>query len=1162
MSQEPQENLTINAMEFLRLLKRIEEVENLNAHFIPIKSRKKTPDAFENWNTIHITPESALARINELHSNVGLVAHEKDPATGKYGLCFIDVDLVGGKFPIPKDKIDELLAMGTLTIKTKSGGLQFYFRNAGITEYLRSKGFSTNPKYTVAGSSKDCGEIRTNVAYVLAPGSFVPLDYEGGKKGSISGATGLYSIFVDNPIKDLTGDNLPKWITLSNEKLGGEAKDTKLQDEFVGKSKEIIDEQIGFDPKTAFKKLKLEEGEDVANDKGITLTQFIEINKEFAEIMMIVGDKGTRSERDWYIVRNMRKMGFTPNQVAQALITYRPYQKSPGGSMHEYVRYISLTIRNAFTREQTTYDPHQSWYAGFNVSDISKTAASILPDMLPETRFVLLQAPPRTGKTHWAIRQLIKALSGVYTSNKHEIIRHAIGIFERLEKRRTAVYLVGKDRACNCILNRGECGTCDKRPRIHPGYDDEHHIRQDVLSVQQLQRTASELLMRHRILTPEVLMDNESICPYYVLLLAEYEADYCFTIPYFLTSDREIKRVKKNRNLLVIDEDPVVTSFYPNEYEIASYSYGRGNKNFTNTLGIYMEIIDTIQTKIGEQKRKKQTDKEILRMCIILREINDKLDSVVDTTTVTTKAEFDVWIKKLDLSNDYDDIMKLEIVKRLRQFEQDLKEDEHEIELFPIFAPMIYVTQKPFVWIGGSPSKTLYFVPDRHVMYSPPGTYEKVLIIGATQSELYIQDICEDASESEIITIDNFKYAENFVLLILKGATRKEETRMLYSLLFKFAQENVSSNFVSPALVLTSSKKKQQKLANMLQSKASMSTDQGESEHIMMWLNSNINIFYSNSTLSRGLDIPQYSTLFVESVKFAIPYFTALLEHAQETGDLQMIKRCKAIISKITVDEITNSVLRHSPTVDDPTEKFKKEDRIKIIVIRDRDVSTILATVRNGMYEMEVNSIDNLGFAVNLLFRLPERFDKTTIPKTLAQNCPEDIVATYCGTLDRKNVHKISKETRPKLILKTNLNTVLEKTVAEFPKNNAIALADPKIKTIIENYPGFKRGERLSENALIRFISSRLHRKKDLNMVEEHRKKPEDKVFGDLVIDKGTKRKVLGEANIKKNILNLVKGELLKDEMDKGRKFYRMFSKAIFGETPDQKGDKESGALT
>jgi len=1154
-------NLTPNALEFNRLLKRLGEIKNLNLHLFPVRSRLKSPDVIGSWLDVRIRPDSALARINELHSNVAIVAHETATAGDPVGLCFIDVDLQDGKFLISQKQIDELLAIGTLVVKTKSGGLQLYFQNKGITQWLRAKGYSANPAWSVAGVTGHCGEIRTDNAYVLAPGSFAPVDLDP-KKGSISGATGLYSVFADNPIKELTPEVLPKWILLSNEEIAKEKqKNVKLQEEFIGKAKQDIDSKIGFDPLTAFKKIT--NPDEIVNEKGLTLSFLMDRDKEFTEILTVVGEKGTRSERDWYVCRRMRSMGFNPNQVARALITYRPYRKTVGGSEHEYIRNMSLTIRNAYTHEIATYDPHQELYSNVNVSGISKTCIGELPEILPDKKFVLVQAPPRTGKTHWAVRQLILAKTGVYVTNKHEIIRHAITIFERLEHKRTAVYLVGKDRACNCSQNRGECGTCPKRPAIHPGFDDHGKLRNDVLTVQKLRQTALDLLMKHRVLTPEVLMDNEAICPYFVLLLAEYEADFCFSIPYFLTSDREIKRIKRtNRHLLVIDEDPVVSEFYPGEYEIASYTYGRGKKSLVNSISPMMETIETIETKINEMKRKKYVDKEILRMCGILRQINDHIDTLVDATTIDNKKEFDKWIKTVDIENDYDPITKLEIKKRLTQFEQDLKEDSYEIELFPMFAPLIHVAAKSFVWLGRSPTTTLYFVSDRYVLYKPEN-YKTVLIIGATQSELYVKDVCPDTKDSLIVTIDKFKYADNYLLIMLKGKTRAEETHMLKSLIWKFAEENKSSDMVAPALLLTSSKLKQKSIHEWLGSKCMLSTDQGEDEHIMAWLNANINVFYSNSTLSRGLDIPMYGVLFVEGTHFAIPYYSAMLSHAQETGNLEMIKQCKAIISKITVDEVTNSVLRHSPTIDDPTETFKKEDKIKIIVVRDCDVGTIQDSIKADMNQITVNSMENLGLAAKLTRYVPEKYDKTTIFKTLAEYSPDAQISYYCGTLDRKSSGKQTNISSVTRVSKATLKSFLDSEMLSFPKNNAIAVSDPKIKALVQNQPNLKSGKRISEMALIKFVSIQLNRGKHLNMEEQSGKKQkqsQEKDFGVLKVDKGTYKRVhreyiQNESLIKKNIENFVKGELLKVEMQDGKKFYRFFDKIIYGEPHNSKGE-------
>jgi hypothetical protein len=285
------------------------------------------------------------------------------------------------------------------------------------------------------------------------------------------------------------------------------------------------------------------------------------------------------------------------------------------------------------------------------------------------------------------------------------------------------------------------------------------------------------------------------------------------------------------------------------------------------------------------------------------------------------------------------------------------------------------------------------------------------------------------------------------------------------------------------------------------------------------------------------------------------------MEHAQETGNLAMVKRAKAIISKITVDEVTNSVLRHSPTVDDPTATFKKEDRIKIIVIRDRDSSSIMTSVVDDMHQLEVISMDNIDFGAKLLTQMPDRFDKTTIPQTLADNCPEHIVRHYCGTSSNKFAHAISPKVASKTILKADLKSVLDSEVLRFPKNNAISLVDPKIKTIVEYNPGLKRGERVGESALLTFISSQLPRKKDLNTLAPKVSKPKTTVdFDPLVVDAGDragmqKKIVRGESMIRKNILNMVRGEMLKEEIEKGKRFYRLFSKVVFGDPKNSSGD-------
>ena len=146
--------------------------------------------------------------ISKKQYNIALVAHSD-------GICFMDIDLVNGKFMIPQKDIDDLIEKyDTLTVMTKSGGYRLYFINDELTRDFVDNGFAENPKLMYQG--KDSGEIRTNNQYVLIPGSFVPLDYD--KKGSVAGATGLYKIIRESPIRKLNIKILPKWFVVEQSK--------------------------------------------------------------------------------------------------------------------------------------------------------------------------------------------------------------------------------------------------------------------------------------------------------------------------------------------------------------------------------------------------------------------------------------------------------------------------------------------------------------------------------------------------------------------------------------------------------------------------------------------------------------------------------------------------------------------------------------------------------------------------------------------------------------------------------------------------------------------------------------------------------------------------------------------------------------------------------
>jgi len=145
---------------------------------IPLQKSSKVPDipAGESWKDEkwRLTIDQARERLKN-GLNVGVVA------VNDY--VFWDHDNPE-KFNFPVE---------TLTVMTRNGRLHKYYVNSGDVKNADGKG-----KY------KGCGEIRAEWKYVVAPGSYVPLD-----KDAKPEATGLYKIVNVAPPALLSSKDLP-----------------------------------------------------------------------------------------------------------------------------------------------------------------------------------------------------------------------------------------------------------------------------------------------------------------------------------------------------------------------------------------------------------------------------------------------------------------------------------------------------------------------------------------------------------------------------------------------------------------------------------------------------------------------------------------------------------------------------------------------------------------------------------------------------------------------------------------------------------------------------------------------------------------------------------------------------------------------------------------
>ena len=143
------------------------------------------------------------------------------------GIEIHDIDLVDGSFKIPVEKLAELIKIfDTLTVRTRTGGLHFIFKNCGI------KG---NPHIYYFGEV-DAGEVRRDWQYVVAPGSYVPKEKVDPKKkdrsintkGFTDDANGYYTIIHDAPIRAFDKTKIPEWYTFEKGNQTNSKQDVDL----------------------------------------------------------------------------------------------------------------------------------------------------------------------------------------------------------------------------------------------------------------------------------------------------------------------------------------------------------------------------------------------------------------------------------------------------------------------------------------------------------------------------------------------------------------------------------------------------------------------------------------------------------------------------------------------------------------------------------------------------------------------------------------------------------------------------------------------------------------------------------------------------------------------------------------------------------------------
>jgi len=183
----------------------------------------------------------------------------------------------------------------------------------------------------------------------------------------------------------------------------------------------------------------------------------------------------------------------------------------------------------------------------------------------------------------------------------------------------------------------------------------------------------------------------------------------------------------------------------------------------------------------------------------------------------------------------------------------------------------------------------------------------------------------------------------------------------LWKFIHLYSETNRKYRQKTPFLILTSTTDSQKFLTDKLGGGSIACTDHRIDEIHNNHATGRGNIFYQNSIISRGLDIPFYHSTFVYACNFATPYWTAMRDHyqdllltpAEDGADqdteekkyeliLTKIQELNNIIRHIQMDETTNGILRTAPIIG------KYEDHIKLVVYSERHKALVSGAQYNG----------------------------------------------------------------------------------------------------------------------------------------------------------------------------------------------------------------------
>lgn len=1011
--------------------------QRLNIFYIPLRRNTKIPATSKPMYSIDgdgneyprpglvMDRKAAEEFLQNNLGNIGILAYNdgKNPS-----LALFDFDIEKnpedgiGKTVIPKDVIAEFTRGNELPISiTRQGGYHVYVVNDG-----------TLNNANIVYQGKHAGELRCHKMYVVAPGSFVPkFSEDDTKKGKVATpeATGVYRLVAARPLKQLSLGDLPPWLELD---VTPEGKKPRTRDIIIKPMENVRG------------------GNDIKNDIGITLTEIRARDSVLDEALLRGAVESDRSKADYAIAWRLRSWGFDDSAVAHILRTYRASNKtyrsdyieltiSKVSRDYEFRPYLELVsdierIRASerkiaeHTKAQITErldgDPISQNSDGY-VSDDGVHHLTDFPTLLPDEKYIHLRGLPRIGKSHWTLTQLAEAESGIYVTSNHDIIEQQFRTFRRLAPEKTAVWIKGKQRCCIHTGSDGKryaCSDCPYRPKSQ--WDEEASAARP--TTEEVELAVAGILRDDGYLcyiedqTPEaaetdIIRSNIPgwVCPYFALHAAAKEADFVFTVPYYTSTGNELTSIQ-SRSLMVMDEDTVFKFYVPKTIAIAEHGYLGNVTNFAvrSNISSVTRAFSAVKTAIGEKNRQSPEDKAILTIIGNYEEIEKLVSRVAQNELPVHQApEVRAWLRTSVVSllhGQFETLAygeRISTILALEEYQREtggVSEDSGIVEyaealLFPH-------PDNPVYWEHGNPA-TLYLVADETKIIRTPAPAEKYLIVGFTEGELFAEQMSRKEFGAEWgdhvrkLHIDRFPYGDNFVIFQVAHPKPRSERRLFHRLVRTIDEMENNREWKVPSLALTASKKHQAAFNDRSKSERSIMIQRkhglSEIREYGGLLGASM-IFYSNSRISRGIDVPFIDLLIADACAFAQPHINATIAAYKDRlramefgapGDPEPIKRAlfDAIRTKhsLLTDETTNGVLRISPVVG------SFEDQVKTIVVAGQDFRYINPEATSRMHTIVVDEDSDLTLVAKVVLNLPRKVSPQGILSNAGKDDPE-----------------------------------------------------------------------------------------------------------------------------------------------------------------------------